>query len=125
MTLIYAKNYITEAEPAVTRPFFLNKVGSLFNPSIVVWGLGCSSISTETSFLFSTIVTGQISCLNLPASCAKVEINYYHKIYQVIKKILPCFQSCCDRKANLSTSSRWTPHCSPSFSAVKAIGSLQ
>ena len=42
------KVILTEAFPAVTVPSFLNKGGSLAKPSIVVWGLGCSSVSNAS-----------------------------------------------------------------------------
>lgn len=66
--LIKIVNAHTEADPAVTSPFFLNKVGSFFKPSIVVWGLGCSSTSKFTVSFFTFTGIGTISSLNLPAS---------------------------------------------------------
>lgn len=67
----YTKHALTDAEPAVTTPFFLKTVGNFPNVSRVVFGLGCSSTSTTTSALFTFMVTGANSALNTLLSCAR------------------------------------------------------
>lgn len=62
--------WLTEAEPAVTKPFSLNSVGNFFSPSIVDCGLGCSSTENSTVSFLTFTCTGAISSLNLPLSCA-------------------------------------------------------
>lgn len=77
---------VTEADPAVTTPSFLNTGGSLARESLVVLGRGCSSQSTTTSFLFSVTVTGQSSSLKYPLSLAKkICKNNYKMLKNVIK----------------------------------------
>lgn len=72
---IYSQCALTDAEPAVTTPSFLKTVGNFPNVSRVVFGFGCSSISTLTSALFTFIVTGASSALNTLLSCAKKCLN--------------------------------------------------
>mmetsp|Transcript_25827 Transcript_25827/g.61243 ORF Transcript_25827/g.61243 Transcript_25827/m.61243 type:complete len:214 (+) Transcript_25827:457-1098(+) len=105
--IVPAPSEMPEALPAVTSPFFLNMDGSLLRLSMVALPpRGCSSISNAYSpFFLSLIITGVISSLNLPASWAAC-----HK--------------CCERSAYVSQASRVMPHCSPTFSAVKAMGNL-
>lgn len=49
-----APSQIPDAVPAVTHPSFLKILGSLFNPSIVVCGRGCSSVLEEKDLINTT-----------------------------------------------------------------------
>jgi hypothetical protein len=59
---------LTDAEPAVTNPFSLKRVGNFFSPSKVVWGRGCSSTSKLTVSFLTLSEIGAISSLKRPAS---------------------------------------------------------
>lgn len=81
---------LTEAFPAVTVPSFLNRVGSLARPSIVVWGRGCSSTVTSTSCFLTLIVTGASSALKCPSSLAVTDNAFSHVNNLTVLQLLQC-----------------------------------
>ncbi len=100
-----APSLTPEALPAVTVPFSRNGVGSLASFSSDV-SRGCSSVSTMIgSALRCGTLTGTISLARRPLACA----------FAV---------RCCERRANLSWSSREIWYSSATFSPVSGIESV-
>ena len=102
-----APSLIPEAFPAVTilpgsPSFVLNAGRSFARPSIVELARGPSSVSNTIVCFFCLTSTGTISSLNAPDSIAA------HAFFWLAK-------------ANSSSSSRVSPHCSQIFSAVVPI----
>lgn len=119
------EDLLTDALPAVTKPFSLNKVGNFFSPSMVVCGLGCSSTSKLIISFLTFNGTGAISALKTPASCAIKTKIHVQKNMKHFTHYIPAFHFCCELYEYWSTSSLVTLHCAPNFSAVNAMGNLQ